>query len=125
MRISDWSSDVCSSDLNGSNADVGGSPLCPSPSRPQSMGAGKMQADPVCLLCSLPLAAHAARDACAAFVGHVAEGSGTQEQGFPFIRPGTRLMLECRRRENGCLTNQPLFQRGEQSTIPTEHPIPP
>src|SRR3546814_7088171 len=80
MRISDWSSDVCSSDLNGSNADVGGSPLCPSPSRPQWMGAGNMQADPVCLLCSLPLAAHAARDACAAFVGQVAEGSGRSEE---------------------------------------------
>src|SRR3546814_4599321 len=90
MRISDWSSDVCSSDLNGSNADVGGSPLCPSPSRPQWMGAGNMQADPVCLLCSLPLAAHAARDACAAFVGQVAEGSGKQEQGLPVCRPGTR-----------------------------------
>src|SRR3546814_11022542 len=87
MRISDWSSDVCSSDLNGSNADVGGSPLCPSPSRPQWMGAGNMQADPVCLLCSLPLAAYAARDACAAFVGQVAEGSGKQEQGFPVCRP--------------------------------------
>src|SRR3546814_4841707 len=84
------------------------------------MGAGNMQADPVCLLCSLPLAAHAARDACAAFVGQVAEGSGKQEQGLPVCRPGTRIRLECRHRAKGCLTNRPVLQRGDQFVIRSE-----